>query len=572
MQAPDSAFRLHLDRLNELIRDGGTLSGYERNCAFLNTGGQRFATISAVSGLDFIDDARSPATVDWDRDGDLDLWVANRTAPQLRLLLNQAPNSNRFVAFRLIGDSCNRDAIGARISVVLEGSEPRPLTKTLHAGEGFLGQSSKWVHFGLSAQELEGQSPIAKVHVRWPGGASEHFSGVEPDGWYRLRQGSGTAENVTRSAISIAGSAVTAQSQRTNGERRTFLSARVPSPPLRYETIAGDMRDVELGKGHPVLVNLWASWCLPCIQELSQWKSQATMWRETGLDIVALSVDEIDGNEDATVDQARAVAARLDLPFTHGLATTELYSRLEQLMNWPFRRKLSVPVPVSLLFDTRGQLAAIYRGSVDANTLRADLDRLSLSGRPLHAAALPFPGRWDRIPQPLRPIKIAVDLMDKGDVVDAAEFVRRNYELLAPHKEFGLLSVWLADEFVKLNRTQEAVKFYETALRHDPNNVTIINNLAWQLAAHPDENVRNPPQAVLWAEKARRLTNNENAHVLDTLAVAYASSGNFTKAVQTVIRAQALVNDDAQLTAKFAKRLQLFRNKTAYLDPPAGQK
>ena len=159
--------------------------------------------------------------------------------------------------------------------------------------------------------------------------------------------------------------------------------------------------------------------------------------------------------------------------------------------------------------------------------------------------------------------------MDKGDVVDAAEFVRRNHELLAPHKEFGLLSVWLGDEFMKLNRKQEAVKFYETALGHDPDNVTILNNLAWQLAAHPDKNVRNPRQAVLWAEKAARLTTHENPHVLDTLAVAYASTGNFVKAVQIVTRAQDLVKNDGQLTAKCASRLELFRKKMVYLDQPA---
>ncbi|MFT7443317.1 MAG: hypothetical protein ACI9AF_000212, partial [Granulosicoccus sp.] len=117
MASPESGYRRHLKRLNELISDGGSLSGHERNCAFLNVEGGKFATVSAVSGLDFSDDARSPVSIDWDRDGDLDLWVANRTAPQLRFLRNDTQESNHFVSLRLRGTTSNRDGIGARVEI-----------------------------------------------------------------------------------------------------------------------------------------------------------------------------------------------------------------------------------------------------------------------------------------------------------------------------------------------------------------------------------------------------------------------------------------------------------------------
>ena len=72
-------------QLFRLVRRGSTLSGFERNCAFLNTGTGRFANVSAVTGFDFLDDGRALAVVDWDQDGDLDIWVSNRTGPQVRL-------------------------------------------------------------------------------------------------------------------------------------------------------------------------------------------------------------------------------------------------------------------------------------------------------------------------------------------------------------------------------------------------------------------------------------------------------------------------------------------------------
>ncbi len=84
--------------------------------------------------------------------------------------------------------ACNRDAIGARVEVHLKGQDV-PLLKTVRAGDGFLSQSSKWLHFGLGSS-----SEIARVVIRWPGGKPQTLSGLEPDRWYRVVQGAGKAD------------------------------------------------------------------------------------------------------------------------------------------------------------------------------------------------------------------------------------------------------------------------------------------------------------------------------------------------------------------------------------------
>ena len=101
--------------LNTMLKSGRSLSGHERNCCFLNTRGGRFADISGVANIDFDDDGRVLALADWDFDGDIDFWIANRTGPQVRFLRNDDDNDFGFVAFMLEGTSCNRDAIGARL-------------------------------------------------------------------------------------------------------------------------------------------------------------------------------------------------------------------------------------------------------------------------------------------------------------------------------------------------------------------------------------------------------------------------------------------------------------------------
>ena len=47
-----------------MLRFGRSWSGNERNCCFLNTAGQRFANISTVAGLDYLDDSRGLASVE----------------------------------------------------------------------------------------------------------------------------------------------------------------------------------------------------------------------------------------------------------------------------------------------------------------------------------------------------------------------------------------------------------------------------------------------------------------------------------------------------------------------------
>ena len=138
-------------RRDEMLRDGVSQSGHERNCCFLNTGAARFANISAAAGLDHIGDGRAYALVDWDHDGDLALWATNRNGPRVQFLRNNSGSDQHFLALKLEGNgtTSNRDAIGARVEAVLAnpksglssqetGQNPKSI-KTLRAGEGFLG-------------------------------------------------------------------------------------------------------------------------------------------------------------------------------------------------------------------------------------------------------------------------------------------------------------------------------------------------------------------------------------------------------------------------------------------------
>ena len=208
----------------QLAREGKSWSGHERNAVFLNTGGARFATASVASGLDFADDGRAIGFTDWDHDGDVDLWFRNRSGPRLRLMLNRSKKS-RSIAIRLEGTTCNRDAIGARVLVDIDGQPPQ--TKSVRAGDLFLSQSSKWLHFGLVGTVTD-----PAVKVRWPGGTEESFGRLSAGGRFLLKEGSGKAKDAHpgRDEVTLPLSDLPASDLPATA--KILLPARVPLPPL----------------------------------------------------------------------------------------------------------------------------------------------------------------------------------------------------------------------------------------------------------------------------------------------------------------------------------------------------
>ncbi|MEZ5300401.1 MAG: redoxin domain-containing protein [Verrucomicrobiales bacterium] len=42
------------------------------------------------------------------------------------------------------------------------------------------------------------------------------------------------------------------------------------------------------------MINLWATWCQPCLAELADFSNSAAALRAAGVDVLALNVDEIE--------------------------------------------------------------------------------------------------------------------------------------------------------------------------------------------------------------------------------------------------------------------------------------
>ena len=102
-----------------------------------------------------------------------------------------------------------------------------------------------------------------------------------------------------------------------------------------------------------------------------------------------------------------------------------------------------------------------------------------------------------------------------------------------------------------------------------PDDVALLNDLAWALATNPNVSVRNGEEAVELARRAVKLSGGRNPAILGTLAAAYAEAGRFPEAVETGRKALELATRQKQqaLLESIRAKLLLYEAKVPYREP-----
>lgn len=86
------------------------------------------------------------------------------------------------------------------------------------------------------------------------------------------------------------------------------------------------------------------------------------------------------------------------------------------------------------------------------------------------------------------------------------------------------------DAYLNVGDHKTAIADFERALALEPDDSSLLNNLAWVLATSPDDDVRDGRRAIELATKACEITQYKAPHILSTLAAAYAETGDFETA------------------------------------------
>ena len=145
---------------------------------YRNNGNGTFTDFTRYAGVAFNQALTYAAVVgDYDNDGDLDVFLSNSIYQghyeSQNILLQNNGNRNHWLHLKLIGNTSNYSAIGARVKLI---TDDLVQIREVCGGIGAGGQSSLPVEFGLGQR-----TQVDTVLIRWPSGIIQQFINLPID-------------------------------------------------------------------------------------------------------------------------------------------------------------------------------------------------------------------------------------------------------------------------------------------------------------------------------------------------------------------------------------------------------
>jgi tetratricopeptide (TPR) repeat protein len=502
--------------INQLVREDFSWAGPEPNIFYARRAG-RYYDFSGVSGIDLEQDSRAFSIVDIDGDGNLDLVVRSRLAPQIRVFQNARAAANRRLVIALRGVESNRDAVGARVEV--DGQ-----VKWVVAGSAYLSQHTKRLHFGLGAR-----GRAESVRIAWPSGAVQKLPALDAGHLYEVTEGAAEFKTTPlRAPVELpAGEPVTADNrsrlvttwlreplplpEKRFGPALLVLHAGEPLPHLPVPVQALDLRAAaaDLVAAYAIFRRYWFDYRADLATPLWTLIDSAGRVRKVYAEAPEAADAEADLRAvDGPVPDARA------LPFGgvyHGLPGRD-YFKIGGAMLMAGYGEYALPYleEASRRSPSNAKtLVAIGRIHLEANRLeraREILTRASVLDPAL-------PEAWNE----LGGVESAA-----GNGREALRLYERALEL-GPNLAYVMVNAGNAQE--TLDNAAEAERFYRRALAADARSGDAANRLGLLLAK-----AGRTDEARHWLEEAIAI-RRDDASAINNLAVLYMNTGQNNDAI-----------------------------------------
>lgn len=123
---------------------------------------------------------------------------------------------------------------------------------------------------------------------------------------------------------------------------------------LGFSDAAGNARTIADFAGKKLLVNFWASWCVPCRAEMPALQALATAYNSDTFEVLPINLDV----GDSGIEKAKKFLAdeKLDLPLYP--APLQAFQRLQQ-------QAVSIGLPTTILLDEKGCELGVLQGPAE---------------------------------------------------------------------------------------------------------------------------------------------------------------------------------------------------------------
>ncbi|WP_432146396.1 TlpA family protein disulfide reductase [Streptomyces sp. bgisy084] len=161
------------------------------------------------------------------------------------------------------------------------------------------------------------------------------------------------------------GSAQTRFVQGKNGVDTVKKAQRQPAPELSGESTTGKKLDVADYKGKVVILNVWGSWCGPCIAEAPNFAKVANETKDKGVQFLGINT------RDSEKSQATSFEEEHKVPYP------SLFDPTGRLMlRFPKGSLNPQSIPSTIAIDRHGKIAARSIGPLAEDDLRKMVDPL----------------------------------------------------------------------------------------------------------------------------------------------------------------------------------------------------
>jgi len=117
------------------------------------------------------------------------------------------------------------------------------------------------------------------------------------------------------------------------------------APDIAFELPSGKKTSLSREQGRVILINFWASWCGPCMEEMPSLRMLESHFAQKGFALFAFNIEE-------TKESMRGIIPQLDLPDNLIFNFSKEYLR-------PYNISA---IPQSILIDRNGQVADVFSG------------------------------------------------------------------------------------------------------------------------------------------------------------------------------------------------------------------